>query len=104
MDYWLAFKKAEQATEAGNKMRQLDWNKAKELCDKNRGKTVYAGLQDDMEYTVGCIFDGEKCVRDYVNDDPSCTHPRWRIGQSGVIVYPPVDPNGFCAWAERDES
>lgn len=38
---------------------------------------------------------------DYVNDDPSCTHPRWRTGQSGVVVYPPVDPDGFCAWAVK---
>ena len=37
----------------------------------------------------------------YVNDDPSCTHPRWRYGAGGVIIYPPVDLNGFCSWGER---
>lgn len=37
----------------------------------------------------------------YSNDDPSCTHPRWRRGQHDVVVYPPVEPDGFCWLGER---
>lgn len=66
MDTMQAFAMNKIATAKGNKMRQLDWDKAKEICEKNKGKTIYAGLQYDMEWTGGCIFDGEKYVRDYV--------------------------------------
>ncbi len=41
---------------------------------------------------------------DYVNDDPSCTHPRWHYGQQGVIIYPPVDLDGYCWLAKRSDA
>lgn len=66
MDTLAAFAMAESARAAGSPMRQLDWEKAKEICEKNKGKSIYAGLSSDMEYTGGLIFDGEKRVKDYV--------------------------------------
>lgn len=66
MDTMMAYTMNQIARREGSPMRQLDWEKAKEICEQNKGKEVYAGLQDDMEWTGGCIFDGEKQVRDYV--------------------------------------
>lgn len=44
-------------------MRQLDWQKAAELCEEYKGHRVYAGLIEDWMYTSGEIFDGEKRVK-----------------------------------------
>ena len=43
-------------------MRQLDWNKAREICEQNRGHKVDAGLDEDWFWTGGEIFDGENYI------------------------------------------
>lgn len=62
------------------------------------GKEIFTVRGHSGEEVIRCRDCG------WSNDDPSCTHPRWHHGQHGVIVYPPVEPDGFCGWAERRKS
>lgn len=43
-------------------MRQIDWRRAAEICAANPGRKAYAGMLEDMEWTSGMIFDGERRV------------------------------------------
>lgn len=76
-----------------------------------KAESKYGGLLVHIDASDGfcchtkypaCTGEVVRC-RDcgYSNDDPSCTHPRWRHGQHGVVVYPPVDLDGFCWLGER---
>lgn len=50
--------------EKGSTMKQLDWNRAREICEEYRGHRVTAGLIEDWDWTCGEIFDGEKFQKD----------------------------------------
>lgn len=40
----------------GNPRKVFDWNKAAQLIKERKPKVAEAGLQDDWEYTGGCIY------------------------------------------------
>lgn len=42
--------------------KQLDWKRAKEICEKYPGHEVSAGLSEDWFWTADTIFDGEKYI------------------------------------------
>ena len=64
METMQAYLNAIGARNSANPMRQIDWERAKTICEENPGKVIYAGLRGDMEWTSGRIFDGEKRVDD----------------------------------------
>ena len=45
--------------------KQLDWDKAKEICEKHKGCVITAGLGEDMFFTGGVIFDGQHRVKEH---------------------------------------
>jgi hypothetical protein len=57
MDTLSAMAIANSAASMGAKFRVFDWHKAAELIRERKPKLAMAGLEMDMEYTAGVIFE-----------------------------------------------
>lgn len=44
-------------------MRYFDWDKAKTICERNKGCEVHAGMEEDWYWTADMIYDGNKRVK-----------------------------------------
>lgn len=105
MDSLKAFYMGEAARAAGNKPRQLDWEKAREICEQHKGDVIYAGLKDDMEWTAGLIYDGEKRVKEYVYVASVWATPVLEIDGKEVECWKyGDDPDMPAWWTEGDAS
>lgn len=48
----------------GKEMMVFDWTKAAQMIKEEKPKVAYAGLHDDLEYTMGTIWRNGKIVDD----------------------------------------
>lgn len=54
------------ATKPIGEMKYMDWNKVKEVVEKNPNSVIYAGLAEDWNNTSGLIFAKGKYYDGYV--------------------------------------
>lgn len=62
MDTWSAFAKGLAARHKESMV--FDWDKAAELIRERKPKVVWAGLQDDWEWTGGIIYENGNIIKD----------------------------------------
>lgn len=53
----------------GDRVRSFDWDKAAEILAVRRPDVAYAGLESDLEYTCGCIWQGGRPLLDAMDAD-----------------------------------
>lgn len=75
MDSLQAYFRKQAAILNGNKMKELDWDKAKEIIEARNPKPfrVTAYLSEDYGWTAGVIFEDEK----YIFDGGQYTSSLW---------------------------
>ena len=64
MNTFEAFQRNKRAREEGAKSRTFDWMKAAEIIKQLNPKEATAGLEEDMEWTAGTIYQDGKIVTD----------------------------------------
>lgn len=52
------------ATKPIGRMKYMDWEKAKQICEAHPDSEIYAGLQEDWGFTSGLIFSHGSCTRE----------------------------------------
>ena len=76
----------------GNKLKTLDWKKARDICEANPNSEIKAGICEDWRYTYGVIYDkGEYKDNDSCECDECgiCVSSRWG---TPVIVIDDGEP------------
>ena len=49
------------------KVKLLDWERLKKICEEHPNSTIEAGLMEDWDYTSGTVFeDGKRIEPDYI--------------------------------------